>query len=79
MMLADAFDHHFASHLIGKIKPDEDAFQHVIDALDCEPSAILSLDDNRLNIETAQGLGMKAIQVKGVQEAERVLVEAGVI
>jgi putative hydrolase of the HAD superfamily len=79
LMLADAFDHHFASHLIGKIKPDEDAFQHVIDALDCQPSAILFLDDNRLNIETAQRLGIKAIQVKGVQEAERALIQAGVI
>jgi putative hydrolase of the HAD superfamily len=79
MMLADAFDHHFASHLIGKIKPDEDAFQHVIDTLDCGPSAILFLDDNRLNVEAAQRLEIRAIQVKGVQEAERALVEAGVL
>jgi len=79
MRLVDAFDHHFASHLIGKIKPDEDAFQHVIDTLKCEPSTILFLDDNRLNVEAAQRLGIKAVQVKGVQGAERALVEAGVL
>ncbi|HEV3040745.1 MAG TPA: HAD family phosphatase [Candidatus Angelobacter sp.] len=78
MMLADAFDHHFASHLIGKIKPDEDAFHHVMDTLNCEASAILFLDDNRLNVDAAQSLGIRAVQVKGVQGAERALIEAGV-
>ena len=29
LQLANAFDHHFASHLTGKIKPDEEAFHHV--------------------------------------------------
>ena len=79
MMLAEAFDHHFASHLTGKIKPDKDAFQHVIDTLECAPSAILFLDDNRLNVEAAQRMGIRAVQVKGVQGAERALVAAGVI
>jgi glucose-1-phosphatase len=79
MGLGSAFDHHFASHLIGKIKPDEDAFQHVMDTLDCGASTILFLDDNRLNVEAAQRMGIKAVQVKGVREAERALVEAGVL
>jgi FMN phosphatase YigB (HAD superfamily) len=79
MMLADAFDHHFASHLMGKLKPDEDAFQHVMDTLDCEASAILFLDDNRLNVEAARSLGIRAVQVKGVEGAERALIEAGVL
>jgi putative hydrolase of the HAD superfamily len=79
MMFANAFDHHFASHLTGKIKPDEDAFQHVMDTLDCNASDILFLDDNRLNVEAAQRLRIKAVQVKGVEGAERALVEAGVL
>jgi len=33
LRLINAFEHHFASHLIGKIKPDEEAFRHVTDAL----------------------------------------------
>ena len=34
--LTRAFPHHFASHLIRKIKPDAEAFQHVTDALRCD-------------------------------------------
>jgi|SRR5437899_1739045 len=34
--LSGAFDHHFASHLTGRIKPDEEAFQHVLATLGCE-------------------------------------------
>jgi putative hydrolase of the HAD superfamily len=79
MRLAEAFDHHFASHLIGKIKPDEDVFHHVTDALDCAAAEILFLDDNQLNTEAAIRVGMKAVQVRGVAEAERVLVNAGVV
>jgi FMN phosphatase YigB (HAD superfamily) len=37
MQLAEAFDHHFASHLTGKIKPDEDAFQHATDTRSTTP------------------------------------------
>jgi len=33
MNLKDAFNHHFASHLMGKVKPDVDAFQEVIETL----------------------------------------------
>ena len=79
MKLAGAFDHHFASHLTGKIKPDEDAFQQVVDELECDPCAILFLDDNRLNVEAAAEIGIRAVQVKGVEGAERTLLEAGVI
>jgi glucose-1-phosphatase len=49
MKLADAFDRHFASHLTGRIKPDEDAFQHVTVALNCTVEEVLFLDDNQLN------------------------------
>jgi HAD superfamily hydrolase (TIGR01509 family) len=79
MKLADAFDQHFASHLTGKIKPDEDAFQQVVDELKCEPCAIFFLDDNRLNVEAAADIGIRAVHVKGVEGAERALLEAGVI
>jgi HAD superfamily hydrolase (TIGR01509 family) len=38
-------DHHFASHLTGKIKPDEEAFQHVLATLGCDDPETLFLDD----------------------------------
>jgi HAD superfamily hydrolase (TIGR01509 family) len=79
MQLAEAFDHHFASHLTGKIKPDEDAFQHVIDTLKCSAGEILFLDDNQLNVDAAKNVGMKAVQAKGVSATERILLDAGVL
>jgi glucose-1-phosphatase len=79
MRLEDAFDRHFASHLTGKIKPDEDAFHHVMNALQCVAEEVLFLDDNQLNVETARRIGMKAFRIEGLPGAERALVEAGVL
>ncbi len=77
--LADAFDRHFASHLIGKIKPDEEVFQHVTDSLSCRPEEVLFVDDNQLNVDAATKLGMQAFQVRGIVAAEKVLIEAGIL
>jgi len=79
MGLGNLFEHHFASHLMGKLKPDREVFEHVVAALGCEPSAILFLDDQPLNVEAAQAIGLQAVCVRGVQEAERVLTEVGVV
>ena len=77
--LKDAFPRHFASHLIGRIKPDAEAFQHVLDELNCGPECVLFLDDNELNVRGARTLGMNAVRVKGPGEAERALVDYGVL
>lgn len=79
MGLGEMFDFHFASHLTGKIKPDEDAFLQVIHGIGCSSSEILYLDDNRLNTEAAERLGIVAVQVKGAKQATDVLFEAGII
>ena len=79
MGLGNLFEYHFASHLMGKLKPDREVFEHVVAALACEPSAILFLDDQPLNVEAAQALGLRAACVREVQEVERVLIEAGVM
>lgn len=71
--LIGAFDHHFASHLTGKIKPDEEAFQHVLATLGCEGPETLFLDDSQLNVAAAKKIGMTAFQVKGPAEAEHAL------
>jgi putative hydrolase of the HAD superfamily len=77
--LGAGFDHCFASHLMGKIKPDRDAFEHAVAALDCEPSRILFLDDNLPNIETARALGLHALRVRGLEEARRALEDCGIL
>ena len=77
--LEAAFHHHFPSHLTGRIKPDQEAFQHVIDTLGCRPDAVLFLDDNKFNVETARGMGMHTSCVKGPIEAREALVAAGLL
>jgi HAD superfamily hydrolase (TIGR01509 family) len=79
MGLGLAFDSHFVSHLTGRIKPDSDAFEHVVDSLGCLPGEVLFLDDNSLNVEAARGMGMHAIRVLGASEALRALTDLGII
>lgn len=79
MRLGAAFDSHFVSHLTGRIKPDPEAFEHVLQSLGCDPAQVLFFDDNLLNIETARTLGMHAVQVRGMSEAESALIEIGIL
>ena len=79
MRLGTAFDNHFASHLTGRIKPDADAFEHVVSSLDCPAAQVLFLDDNLLNVEAARSIGMHAARACGPDEAQRVLTHFGII
>jgi glucose-1-phosphatase len=70
---------HFVSHLTGRIKPDADAFAHVVETFGCRPGQVLFLDDNRLNVEAAKRFGMRAVRVQGAAEAHRALIGYGII
>ncbi|MEL0637131.1 HAD-IA family hydrolase [Marinomonas sp. TI.3.20] len=73
MGLAGNFHSYFASHLIGSVKPDRSIYDYVLDALQVAPEKILFIDDNQVNIDMAQTLGIQAHRVKGVEEAKNVL------
>jgi glucose-1-phosphatase len=77
--LGALFEHRFVSHLTGRIKPDLDAFEHVVTTLGCPASSIFFLDDNLLNVEAAQAAGMQGAVVNGVAGAEAALRSAGVL
>lgn len=79
MGFRDACAWHFPSHLVGKLKPDRDVFEHVVEVLGCAASAVLLIDDQPLNVAAARAAGLRAEQVSGPDEAERVLVAAGVL
>ena len=79
LQLDALFDSYFASHLTGRIKPDADAFEQVVDSLACVPAQVLFLDDNLLNVEAARSIGMHASCVKGPLEAQRALSDFGII
>jgi putative hydrolase of the HAD superfamily len=59
------FDHPFASHLIDRIKPDHDAFEHVADTVGFAPGEILFVDDNQINVDAARAFGMQAERCVG--------------
>ncbi len=79
LKLGPAFGHQFVSHLTGRIKPDADAFEHVVESLGCRPEQVLFLDDNMLNVDAARRLGMQAVRVQGIDETRRALVEREII
>jgi glucose-1-phosphatase len=79
LQLGPAFGHHFVSHLTGRIKPDADAFQHVVESLGCKAGHVLFFDDNTLNVEAAKNFGMQAVRVQGIDQTRRALIECGII
>jgi HAD superfamily hydrolase (TIGR01509 family) len=77
--LGALFEHRFVSHLTGRIKPDREAFEHVISSLACDPADVFFLDDNLMNVEAAHAAGMQGAVVRGIDEAERALRNAAVL
>jgi HAD superfamily hydrolase (TIGR01509 family) len=73
------FHDNFPSHQIGKLKPDAEYFGHVIDALGVPAQRVLFVDDNALNVEAAQRLGLVARRVAGVAGARGALGELGLL
>jgi glucose-1-phosphatase len=69
------FHDNFPSFRIGRLKPDADYFEHVLDALDVPPSRVLFVDDNVINVEGAAHLGIVARQVAGPEGVRAVLEE----
>lgn len=67
------FDYLFPSHLTGYLKPDLEAFYFAADEMSLPPEKILFLDDNAINVEAAETIGMLAYKVSGIQEASVVL------
>ena len=77
--LLELFDHAFLSFELGMVKPDPEIFVHVVDALGVAAQRVLFLDDNRLNVDQARHVGMRAERVVGVSEARDALKTAGVV
>jgi putative hydrolase of the HAD superfamily len=77
--LGALFEHRFVSHLTGRIKPDPDAFEHVVSSLGCDPASVFFLDDNLVNVEAALATGMQGAVVSGVAGAEQALRRVGIL
>lgn len=77
MKLDNVFDFHFASHLMGKVKPDIEAFEQVVAELAVPPSQILFFDDNQMNVDAAISTGMHAKRVVGFEQLPSAMAEFG--
>ena len=79
MGLGEAFHDCFASHELGALKPDRQAFDLVLRALGCAPGSVLFLDDNQINVDGARQAGLDAHLAQGPDAARSVLEELGVL
>ncbi len=77
--LINPFEFRFLSFELGLVKPDRAVFEAVAARLPGEPGRVLFLDDNAVNVESAQSFGFVARHVRGVDEARRALADAGVL
>lgn len=67
------FDASFASHLTGFLKPDPEAFEHVLRELEVRADAVCFFDDLLQNVEAARKVGIHAVQVRTFAEVEPAL------
>ncbi len=77
MGLGRFFDYAFASHEMGLVKPDVEAFLKPVEAMDAEPQRVLYFDDNQINVDAALKLGMDAYRVDGAEGVSRQMMEMG--
>lgn len=71
--LPDLFDSIFASHLTGFLKPDPEAFEHVLRELDVRAEAVWFFDDLLQNVDAARRAGIRAVQVREFADLEPAL------
>lgn len=69
----ELFDGIYLSNEMGIVKPDAEAFAHVVEKLDVLPEQILFLDDNQINVEGARAAGLLAEKAVGPAEADRII------
>lgn len=65
--LTEPFDFAYSSHLIGCIKPDPEAFRHVLAEQALEAAQVVYFDDAESNVETARRCGIDAHRTVGFE------------
>jgi glucose-1-phosphatase len=70
---------YYLSHEIGHLKPARAAFGHVLADLGCAPHGVVFLDDNQLNVDAAQAVGLQAYRTVGIAEVQAALRSLGLL
>lgn len=63
---AEDFDIALSSHILGAVKPDEEAFLRALAACQVPAARVWFFDDAPENVRTARRLGLRAFHVEGV-------------
>ena len=63
--LLDGLDDCFLSYEMGAVKPGKEIYEMVLQQVNLPANEILFLDDNKINVDTAEALGFTAVWVKG--------------
>jgi putative hydrolase of the HAD superfamily len=77
LRIIELFEFAISSHEVGLCKPDPQIFHLAIDRANVlSPGAIVFFDDLAANVEAAKSVGLRAYQVRGVDELrERLIAE----
>ena len=73
----DVFERGVFSSRIGMIKPEPALFAHAAAAFERAPSALILIDDNEVNVQSAIAQGWSAIRFDSAAQVERDLAKAG--
>jgi glucose-1-phosphatase len=77
--LGGLLDAYYLSHEMGMLKPDQEAFEYVVNDLGTAPERIVFFDDLELNVAAAKEAGLQAFVTRGIVELELELVRLRVI
>ena len=73
------FDHRFASHISGFMKPDREAYAHALREMNVSAGDVYFFDDLIQNVTAAQEIGINASQVRGLAETHATLCRVGLL
>jgi putative hydrolase of the HAD superfamily len=77
--LSGLLHRYYLSYEIGHLKPTRAAFEHVLADLGCAPHTVVFLDDNQLNVDAAQAVGLQAYRAVGIEEVQTALRSLGLL
>ncbi len=75
----EAFDEIFVSGNVGRLKPNEDAFEAVLEKYNLIKEECVFLDDQPENIEAARQLGIPSVLFKNYYQARKELYDLGIL
>jgi FMN phosphatase YigB (HAD superfamily) len=73
------FEVALSSHQLGCHKPEPAIFEKALAALRADAETVTFFDDSAANVEAARDAGMRAVQVRGIQELSSALTGSGLL